>query len=582
MLYNKLEYGRKEEMKLNAKAVIKSVIAVVLALLMLWLFAIPVSLHSPLFVVLCGFAIIGVSFAIVVRREEDYGDSSGGKKILALWSCIVAVIAIALLVSSPIVSSHAHASRMDVKQSSFEEWSDRLLIDGISLMDTESAARVGNRELGSLSDVVSQFDDAAYYQIVLDGKPAKVAPLQYVSVWSWLQNRGNGTPGYVVVDPIKQEAEYHELGDGKGMKFVPSAFLGEKLARHLWFQFPFDVLGDSHFELDDEGKPYYVTPVLSFRAGLFGAEDVSAVIVTDPADGSSERYDLGSVPAWVDVVYSGDMLDSMYDSYGAYSGGFLNSLFSKVGCTKTGGDYGYATIDGEQWIYTGVTSMNGDSSNVGFLLASERTKESFFIPMPSADEASAMSSAEGKVQQFGYSASFPSLVSIDGQPTYAMVLKDAAGLIRLYAMVNAESYNVVACEENLISCKEAYERAMGSAGIRYDKDSVDMPDVDTSEDSGSEVPEASAFDTEVESSAIVTEGGEAFLYVLGADGKVYRKPFADDRAQALSIKEGDAWSGEAYEADGFLVVAGSDASGADGAAGGTAAGDAGGASDAGR
>lgn len=504
------------------------------------------------------------------RYAYDYwmdlwmGDPDGKVRPLLRYACavIVALVATGLVIGSPLLSSSAYAHRLSVEQSSFDEWSDKLKVDGISLMDTDSATMVGNRELGSLQDVVSQFDDARYYQIILDGTPQKVAPLQYVSFFSWMNNRGIGAPGYVLVDPIRQNADYHKLesieGIGDGLRFVPSAYFNNNLQRLLWMQYPTKSLGDPHFELDDEGHPFYVTQSFGYAAP-FGAKYVEGVVVTDPVDGSSSYYDVDSVPAWLDVVYDGDLLDEMYDDYGCYSGGFWNSLLGQVGCTRTGGDYGYVMIGDEQWIYTGVTSMGSDSSNIGFLLASERTGEAYFLPMASADESSAMSSAEGKVQQYGYRASFPSLVSIDGQPTYVMVLKDSGGLIRLYAMVNAESYNVVACEPDLVACKASYEKAMRAAGIEFDDDEQEMPEVDatgagvaTDAGSGTDAPkratatgDAEGFEVKVAMTQMADEGGDTYLYVLDEEGEVWRIAFADDPKACMTLGKGDTLAGTA-------------------------------------
>lgn len=478
--------------------------------------------------------------------------------------CVFVPFAVAVVlwfVGSPIFMSGRYAEVLPVEQSDFGEWDDKLLVEGISLMDTESATRVGSRELGSLQDVVSQFDDDEYYQIIVDGVPQKVSALRYVGFFSWVNNRGVGIPGYVSVDPIRQDADYYELGSingtGDGMRYVPSAFFNEDLDRHLWLRYPFAAFGGTHFELDDDGRPFFVTQVLEYSFP-FGAHTVGGVVITDPTDGSTERYSVDEVPAWVDVVFDGDMLDEMYDWHGVYSGGFLNSIMSKIGCTHTGGDYGYVMVDGEQWIYTGVTSMSGDASNIGFLLASERTGAAFFLPMASADESSAMTSAEGKVQQYGYVASFPSLVSIDGQPTYVMVLKDSAGLIRLYAMVNAESYNVVACEPDLVSCRASYESAMRAAGIEFSADSQTMPEVDGVVGGASSGGAATASEVEfsisVNALQLADDGGDTFLYVLGDDGAVYRVRFADDPAWCMSVGVGDTVSGRAVELTGFFEV----------------------------
>ena len=520
-------------------------------------FHIPISIHylgSYVWVAML-IVLLGVLVGLFTGGKKPDDDKSGLSKpsLVALAVLLVIIATLVSFLSGPVLCSKTYASLMNVQQSEFSQWDDKLLVEGISLMDTESATRVGSRELGSLQDVVSQFDDDEYYQIIVNGTPQKVSPLQYVGFFAWLNNRKTGTPGYVSVDPIRQSADYHELesidGTGDGMRYVPSGRFNDNLARHVWLRYPTEVLGTTHFELDEEGHPFYVTQAMGFKTPM-GGEYVKGVIVTDPTDGSTEYYDAGSVPAWLDVVYDGELLDWMYDCHGAYGGGFLNSIFGQVGCTRTGGDYGYVMIDGEQWIYTGVTSMGNDASNIGFLLSSEKTGESHFLPMASADEESAMSSAEGKVQQFGYEASFPSLVSIDGQPTYVMVLKDSAGLIRLYAMVNAESYNVVACEPDLATCKETYERAMRSAGIEFATDSQEMPEVDATgvETGGGEgVSKAEEYTFEVAQLQLADDAGDTYLYVLSSDGEMYRIRFADDPKTCMGLSTGDKLSCSAVD-----------------------------------
>lgn len=556
---------------------ISSAIIGILTACCIWLLHIPLNLNYPGFWIEAVFVASIVAFCISrfvdAIRGWDPGDAfnlfvtSSPYVPARAVAVVIGLMLIGMLAGSRIFSSVAYANRISVKESSFEEWSDDLRIEGISLMDTDSATMVGNRELGSLQDVVSQFDDARYYQVILNGTPQKVAPLQYVGFFSWVNNRKTGAPGYVLVDPIRQNADYYKLesieGTGDGLRFIPSAYFGDDLQRLLWTQYPTKVLGTPHFELDDEGHPFYVTQSFGFAA-FMGARYVEGIVVTDPTDGTSEYYDTSDVPAWLDVVYDGDLLDEMYDDHGRYGNGFFNSIFAKIGCTRTGGDYGYVMIGDEQWIYTGITSMGSDSSNVGFLLASEKTGEAYFLPMASADENSAMTSAEGKVQQYGYDASFPSLVSIDGQPTYVMVLKDGGGLIRLYAMVNAESYNVVACEPDLVSCKSSYEKAMRAAGIEFDDDEQKMPEIDAAgvESTGEErvdggskaTSKGKAFSAKVVKAQLADDGGDTYLYALCDDGEVYRIRFSEHPKECLSLDDGDRLAGKATEGDGFLDV----------------------------
>lgn len=538
--------------------------------LLSYVMCIAINVHS--IVSWCMFAVMFVGVSLVVAGvanaaankkngggrgswRHGYGDVPAVTVIVPV--AVAAAIAVGLVAGSPMFSAHTYASRIAPEETTFDAMRDRLDINGIALMDTDSARMFGNRELGGLSDVVSQFDDDAdYRQIVLDGVPTKVSPLRYTDFWRWFANRGTGTPGYVSVDPVRQNADYHRLedigGTGDGIVYSPSAHFGENIYRHLWLDDPTAVYGDARFELDDEGHPFYVTPTYRFGT-LFGARDIDKVTVTDPTNGKVERYDPDDAPDWVDCIYDGDLIEEQYDDYGAYSGGFWNAVFSKSGCTKTNGDYGYIMIDGHIWIYTGVTSVNDDSSNIGFILSSERTKETYYLPMPAADESSAMSSAEGKVQQMGYAASFPSLVAIDGQPTYVGVLKDDGGVVRMYYMVNAASYNVVACADTLAAAKDAYENDMRDAGIGFSDDGEDMPKVTEGEDAEEE-PKDTEFDTKVARVATADDGGSTYVYVSGEDGNLYRFRFADHPREAMGISEGSRLTGRASEADGVYEV----------------------------
>ena len=347
--------------------------------------------------------------------------------------------------------------------------------DSIALMDTASARRLGDREIGALADVVSQFNVSySYTQIDYNGKPMKVAPLEYAGFFKWLSNKENGVKGYVAVDPVSMSASYE---NSEGMKYVPSAYFFENAARHLRIKHPTLMLENLHFEIDEEGKPYYIASIIDMSIGLFGGKTVSGCVALDPVSGETTRYALADIPRWIDVVFDGDLICEQYNWLGLYSNGFFNSVFAKKDCKQVttyygsesddyaaGVDYGYVARDGDIWIYTGITSVNGDSSNIGFLLANERTGESRYYPVTGADEKSAMMAAEGEVQEKGYRASFPSLINVDGHPTYIMVLKDSGGLVKLYAAVNVEQYNIVTAAATQSECIAKYKSLLGLSG----------------------------------------------------------------------------------------------------------------------
>lgn len=368
------------------------------------------------------------------------------------------------LTGATLFRSRSYAALLPVEERVFEEdiaESDR--ITDIALMDTESARIFGNRKIGSLSDVVSQYEvEQDYTQIGIKGKPMKVSSLKYASFFKWWNNRKNGIPGYIKVDPTNSEAEYVKLD--QGMRYVPSGYFNYNLQRHVQLKYPTKIIDSYHFELDDEGNPYYICPTKTARIGLFDGMDINGVIICDPVSGDCRYYDVEDCPSWADSVYSGNLLTQKYNWYGMLSDGYFNSVFEQKGCKRTTDDFGYKIIKDDVWVYTGVTSVNGDKSNIGFIMMNQRTSEARFYRVSGAEEHSAMAAAEGEVQEKGYRASFPSLVNVAGIPTYVMVLKDSGGLVKLYAMVNVEQYNIVATATTQSKVFENYTKLLQFQG----------------------------------------------------------------------------------------------------------------------
>ena len=429
------------------------------------------------------------------------------------------IFIIGAIASTKLFQASTYANLLQVEEYDFEDViPESEEISDIALMDTASAQIVGDRAIGSLSDVVSQFVVGEYYsQIAYNGKPLKISSLEYAGFFKYLNNKSEGIPGYVSVDPVTNDAKYVKLE--QNIQYTESAYFGKDLHRKLRFSYPTAIFEGYHFEIDEEGNPYYICPIVKKTAGLFGADDVKAVVVFDPITGDSEKYDVGEIPDWIDRVYDGDLLQNQYDSYGTLQKGYWNSCFGKSGCKKTTEDYGYKVIGNDVWIYTGVTSVAGDESNIGFVLMNSRTKESKYLSVAGAEEFSAMSAAEGQVQHLGYVASFPSLVNIGGQATYIMVLKDNGGLVKMYAMVNVEKYNLVATGSTQAEVLAAYKTLLHSSGMIQEEE-VDL--------------ETKASKTiEIQDIQYITLSGDTIVYVKDSEGKVYKQFFAENEKLIL-------------------------------------------------
>lgn len=433
----------------------------------------------------------------------------------------VGVLIVGSALGATLFRSRAYANLLPVDKREFTEdieQSDQ--VTDIALMDTESARIFGNRKIGSLSDVVSQYEiEADYTQISIKGQPMKVSGLKYASFFKWWNNRNSGVPGYVQVNPVNSEAKYVKLT--KPMKYVPSAYFNYNLQRHVQLTYPTRIISGYKFEVDDDGNPYYICPTMTARVGLFGGIDVNGVIICDPIDGECKYYAIGDCPSWVDSVYDGHLLTKKYNWHGMLSGGYINSIIGQKGCKQATDDFGYKIIGDDVWVYTGVTSANGDQSNIGFVMMNQRTSEARYYQVSGAEEHSAMSAAEGEVQEKGYKASFPSLINVSGTPTYIMVLKDAGGLVKLYAMVNVEQYNIVATATSQTKVFEEYKTLLASDG------KLETEENDLKEDT-----------ITVQSVEYIDSDDGTMVYIKDTNHQVYKQAFKEDES-LIRISAGD-------------------------------------------
>ena len=414
------------------------------------------------------FLLVALAAAYALRRKLGRKELKQSKVmkffgVLILGAGIVYLLG--SLLSSPIVNAKKYQKLLTVKEGEFTEDIEELSFDKIPLLDKGTAEILGDRKMGSMVDMVSQFEvDNIYSQINYKDNPVRVSPLRYASLIKWFTNRSNGIPAYIRINMATQTTELVKLE--KGIRYTTSEHFNRNIYRHLRFAHPTYIYGELSFEIDEEGIPYWIAPVKKFNIGLFGGETVGKVVLCNAVTGDMKTYDIEEVPQWVDRAYSADLLVQLFDYYGTLKHGFFNSVLSQKDCLKTTDGYNYLALDDDVWMYTGVTSVNGDQSNVGFVLSNQRTMETKYYKVEGATEASAMSSAEGQVQNLKYKATFPLLLNISDEPTYFIALKDDAGLVKKYAMVNVQKYQIVAIGDSVSQCEENYLELLFSNGVK--------------------------------------------------------------------------------------------------------------------
>lgn len=425
-----------------------------------------------------------------------------GKRFLMAAIAVAAVGILCSFASSEVFHAKSYAAIAGpIETRDFiEDTPPSETISDIALMDSDSARIIGARALGSLNELVSQFEIGYQYtQINLNGRPMKVSPLEYADFFRWWNNKSQGIPGYIAVDPVENTSKYVKLDSP--MQYAESAYFSHDLRRHLRFRYRTAIFGDSYFEIGEDGTPYYVTAVLKRNIFLFGGTDVKGAVILNACTGETRYYDVKDVPAWVDIVYDGDMLTQRYDWYGELSGGFFNSIFAKKDCKHVTDDYGYKMFDDDVWVFTGVTSVASDQSNIGFVLMNSRTAEIRYYAIPGAEEYSVMRSAEGEVQHLGYTASFPSVINVGGQPTYIMALKDKGSLVKQYALIHVERYNIVVTAETQREVMVKYREALAQNGETWDS-------------SGEAIPEYTWYTYRLKDIKYLVEDGNSYAYLI--------------------------------------------------------------------
>ena len=388
----------------------------------------------------------------------------GGNKIpllkirFILIFAIVATIAVVNFFSSEFFRAKSYANIVNVQTGDFTSDIEELPLSQIPTLDRESSEKVGSRKMGELLDLVSQFNiDNMYTQINYKNKPVRVTPLEYNGILKYLTNFRQGLPGYMMIDIVDGSAELIKLDEG--IKYSKDDLLFRNIWTYARIKYPFDIMYNMEFEIDDNGVPYWVIPSYRPRIGLMNAKDVSNVILINAITGESQKFSVDETPQWVDRVYNADQIIRQLDWYGMYQNGWFNSRFAQKNVLQTTEGYNYLALHDDIYMYTGFTSVAGDESNVGFILTNMRTKDTKFYPVSSAEEFSAMESSQGAVQEKGYVATFPLLLNIKDKPTYFLSLKDNAGLIKQYAFIDAQDYQKVATG---FTVEEAYEKHTGT------------------------------------------------------------------------------------------------------------------------
>ena len=408
--------------------------------------------------------VIVLSFYLISTSLEnsksviDEISKKARKILMAVLIFSVGIFAILKVISSPFFFAKSYSNLIERQEGIFKDDVKPINFNQIPVVDKETAERLGSRKLGEIGgELVSQYDiDPTYTQINVKGKPFRITPITYSNIIKWFTNNSKGLNYYISVDMVSQNTSLVKLE--KPIYYSFSDKLNRNIERHIRLKRPTYIIGEINFELDDEGNPFWVASVLKPTISVVGGMDVSKVLVIDANSGKIDEYEKGEIPSWIDRAYPSEMIEKQLTYNGVYKGGFLNRYIKQTGVTKPTKGYNYLSIGEDIYLYTGLTSVLSDKSNIGFVLVNLRTKETKFYPVSSAEEFSVMESAQGSVQEKGYTSTFPILINLNNRPTYFMSLKDEAKLTKLFALIDAQKYQSVAVGSDINEVVKNYNK----------------------------------------------------------------------------------------------------------------------------
>lgn len=476
-------FGDKMGQMSKKSLVILAILLIVVLLVAYWWFHPPINVHSTdtwLFV-----AVFVLLPLFVFWRAKSRTYETGNSKVdpsrtkakafkVASWvPAVIALVGVLGAVASLSIfpgNAAKYANVLQTQDADFAQDIQQVDYSEIPIIDRDSAALLGNRAMGNIPEYVSQFEIAGTYsQINYQGTPVRVSPLGYADLFKWLTNRAEGIPAYALVDMTTQDAQIVKLGD-RAIFYSRSEPLARNIDRYVQLKYPFYMFDEKSFEIDEDGQPWWICPVQTRTIGLFGGTTIERVVMVNATTGECTDLTIDDVPQWVDRAYPAELLIQQYNWSGKYQDGWLNSWLGQKNVVQTtpGTDgnvgYNYIAKDDDVWVYTGVTSATADNSIVGFVLVNQRTAESHYYPVAGATEESAMQSAEGAVQNLRYSATFPILINVSEQPTYFMALKDNAGTVKKFAMVDIQHYQNVATGDTVAETQKSYQAMLATSG----------------------------------------------------------------------------------------------------------------------
>ena len=555
------------------KAALKIVLSVVFALLtgaVAYYFMLPplnpkaIEFYYFIGIIIIAF-IVFLTLLTGAFRHAEYVPYVKKKTIVPaiLIAILVLAVGVGYLTGCQFFRAKSYSALMTVQRDrEFDTDIEEPDFETIPKLDEGSSAKVAEKSLGDLAKLglQSQFKvytgtaaSSNYPQINYEGRPVRLAMLQYANIIKWVTNVQNGIPGYSIIDTANVEQQFEAVDPM--IRYSLADHFGRHVKRVVRFAYPTYIFDDPSFEIDDAKKPYWIVPHIQKTIGLLGGRDVVGIVLVDAATGECSYHTIDEVKSseslrWIDRVYADDLILEQFNYYGLYRKGFWNSILGQEDCIKSTNGSNYIALEDDVWLYTGVTSMTSDSSIVGFVLINQRTKEArYYGNLQGGTENQGQESAKGLAQAEGYAATFPLLLNIGGEPTYFISLKDNNETVQQYSMVNVAQVDQIKVRGTSVSaCLENYLAALKAANVKVNAsvEDINLPDEEgpnaQANDPTTDTPPAigtavTGIVTEIRSAVI---GGNTVYYLRIEGDNAYYAVSAAESEQAVILNKGDA------------------------------------------
>ena len=205
------KHGKGPKSRLG-KLLVSLLVTAVVGLVYFYIALPPINLQSRDFYAFVGVLCVVYVLCALVTSGMNVAVGGGGVKdylrfikqqclpVGILFLALILVALVGSILSAPLFRAAAYRDLLTVEDGEFTQDISQISFNEIPTLDRSSAEYLGDRQMGTLSDMVSQFEysnDST--QINYQGRPVRVAPIAYADLIKWFTNRGSGLPAYVVV-----------------------------------------------------------------------------------------------------------------------------------------------------------------------------------------------------------------------------------------------------------------------------------------------------------------------------------------------------------------------------------------------